>query len=660
MRKVVFYTRVSTGRQEKEKTIEQQITTLEGIVKDPIIKIYKDENFSGTTTERPDLAQMMADAGSGFFNTLYIDAFDRLARPDSAQEEIIVGLLIRCGIKIFIQDKELEDTPDGRRYRSMLGVVAKEEVENTKRRTRRGRRTKAKEGKDVASIQSIGYKKIKKIGANNEIITSIVVDEEKKIVVEKIFKWFLQLKSCSAVALKLNKEGIPSPKGRRWNPVSVLNVLRNTSYIGIGYYNKTERVDAQKKRIKTEKITTENWEEMGISLIRNSKKTGLRTRSKDEEDSWIPIKRIPIIDKVAFEQAQKLLDLNKRISTRATKPFLLSGLLWCSCGGKMGGSSNKKSRYYRCNNYTNSFYSNKSVCKGNYIGVEKIEPLIWDFVLKILKNPYKVLIDKKRRMEDFKKNIISEEIVKIKKLVEKINKEKQRYLKLYGEGIISDDDLDKQVNQTNLRIENLNKEIAEKEEKMKIFNARIGVKEWLLNKSKEEKRKMIKELIEKHDKRVANMPEEEKREVLLSVIEKIVIDKKKGIAKVFGEIKLFKDQLDIYALERNLSNLFGERIKVYTLIVVPILNFLLEKEKNKEKLTMTIIESLQKKYAKSYNKLSEDKKKEAIKMFRNLIEILISIIEYDKMINENPNYLISNPLVLPIATHSGYVEIQTC
>lgn len=82
MKKAAIYARVSTDRQEKQKTIKSQIFDLrEACKKDEveIVKEYVDDGFSGAVLARPALDKLRDDASRGLFVTVYILSPDRLA-----------------------------------------------------------------------------------------------------------------------------------------------------------------------------------------------------------------------------------------------------------------------------------------------------------------------------------------------------------------------------------------------------------------------------------------------------------------------------------------------------------------------------------------------------------------------------------------------------
>ena len=81
MKKAAVYMRVSTQNQEKEETIQnQEMEIMQRIEKDGALLlpdcIYKDEGWSGSIAERPDLDRMRTDAAVSY---THLDVYKRQA-----------------------------------------------------------------------------------------------------------------------------------------------------------------------------------------------------------------------------------------------------------------------------------------------------------------------------------------------------------------------------------------------------------------------------------------------------------------------------------------------------------------------------------------------------------------------------------------------------
>src|SRR3989338_5013158 len=85
------YTRVSTGRQEQEETIESQTDEIQTQVAEGsnILRPenqFQDDGWSGEILARPGLDTMLEAAREGKFSVLYVYDRGRLARKHSYQE----------------------------------------------------------------------------------------------------------------------------------------------------------------------------------------------------------------------------------------------------------------------------------------------------------------------------------------------------------------------------------------------------------------------------------------------------------------------------------------------------------------------------------------------------------------------------------------------
>ena len=119
----------------------------------------------------------------------------------------------------------------------------------------------------MCTVAPYGYKK-DDIQKNH-----LVIDENTSCIVKDIFNMYLNGNSVYYIKDYLNKKNIQSPSGyarketeiKRWNGVTILNILSNKVYIGSTVANKRVNLSYKsKKRIKVPKeknIITENTHE---------------------------------------------------------------------------------------------------------------------------------------------------------------------------------------------------------------------------------------------------------------------------------------------------------------------------------------------------------------------------------------------------------------
>ncbi|WP_244301619.1 recombinase family protein [Stappia sp. P2PMeth1] len=111
-------------------------------------------------------------------------------------------------------------------------------------KTHRGLRGRVEKGKAGGGL-CYGYRVVKKLDGNGEPIRGDreIVPEEAEII-RRIFREFASGKSPKAIAVDLNKEGIPGPLGRAWGDTSIrghrtrgTGIVNNELYAGVLVWN---------------------------------------------------------------------------------------------------------------------------------------------------------------------------------------------------------------------------------------------------------------------------------------------------------------------------------------------------------------------------------------------------------------------------------------
>ena len=154
MKLAAIYARVSTEKQEEQRTIDSQIYELrEACKKDgvEIAKEYTDDGFSGTLLARPGLDQLRDDVSKGLFSAVYILSPDRLARRYLYQA-IVIEEFKKKGIEVIFLNKALTDSPEDQLLLGIEGLVAEYERAKILERTRRGRLHRAKNGEIMGLV----------------------------------------------------------------------------------------------------------------------------------------------------------------------------------------------------------------------------------------------------------------------------------------------------------------------------------------------------------------------------------------------------------------------------------------------------------------------------------------------------------------------------
>ncbi|MFP1601895.1 recombinase family protein [Microbacterium sp. 2216-1] len=125
------YVRVSTGKQDEQ--LQHDALDAAGVLKR---NRYTDHGVSGAKTERPALADLLADAQSG--DSIVVYKLDRLGRSTAHVAALIADLTER-GIDIeSVSDGLNSSTPTGRAMLQMLAIFAEMERSFIQERTTAG------------------------------------------------------------------------------------------------------------------------------------------------------------------------------------------------------------------------------------------------------------------------------------------------------------------------------------------------------------------------------------------------------------------------------------------------------------------------------------------------------------------------------------------
>lgn len=232
MNKVALYVRVSTTAQlEEGYSIEEQKAKLESYcdIKDwHIYKVYTDGGFSGSTTERPALEQLIKDAQSKLFDTVLVYKLDRLSRSQKDTLYLIEDIFLKNNIE-FVSLLENFDTstPFGRAVIGLLSVFAQLEREQIKERMQLGKLGRAKSGKSMMWAKtSYGYNYNKDTG-------TMTVNEYEALAVKEIYASYLAGMSITKLRDKINEE---YPKQPAWSYRTIRGILANPVYCGLNQY----------------------------------------------------------------------------------------------------------------------------------------------------------------------------------------------------------------------------------------------------------------------------------------------------------------------------------------------------------------------------------------------------------------------------------------
>jgi site-specific DNA recombinase len=227
--RVAIYRRISTDEARQPFSLEAQQERLASYVAvqpgGVLTRSYSDR-MSGKQLDRPGLQQALNDAGNGRYDLLLVFKVDRLARSTSGLAKVLEDL-DAAGVA-FRSASEPFDTSSaaGGMMMQMLGVFAEFEREMIVERTRMGLARKAARGEWTGGTPPFGYR----FDAARRLLVPVA---HSAAVVARIFDWYVERGMGSAtISNRLNDEGYTTGRKSRWTPHSVLDILRNPTYVG--------------------------------------------------------------------------------------------------------------------------------------------------------------------------------------------------------------------------------------------------------------------------------------------------------------------------------------------------------------------------------------------------------------------------------------------
>lgn len=231
----VAYLRVSTEDQAREGfSIEAQRTRIRAYCAAKgydLAREFVDDGFSGRTTNRPgfrDLTRairegLIVDGCATRIGAVVVAKFDRLSRNLydllATQRE-----MQNCRVDFASVDETVDTRgPFGRFFIQVIAAFAELESGIIGERVRHGMRQKALLGGFNGMSAPYGYD-LQEGG--------LVTNRSEARIVRRICSWRRTGRSFAWISDRLNEDGVPTKKGKRWTKRQVFRIVHNPIYRG--------------------------------------------------------------------------------------------------------------------------------------------------------------------------------------------------------------------------------------------------------------------------------------------------------------------------------------------------------------------------------------------------------------------------------------------
>jgi site-specific DNA recombinase len=248
-RKVAGYARVSTDQDEQLTSYEAQLDYYTNYIKAhddwEFAGMYSDEGISGTNTKRREgFKRMVDDALAGKIDLILTKSVSRFAR-NTVDSLTTIRKLKEHGTEVYFEKENIWTFDSkGELLITIMSSLAQEESRSISLNVTWGQRKRFQDGKvSVAYSRFLGYDK----GPDGKM----VINEEQAPIIRQIYKWFLEGFSYTAIARKLEAQGIKSPgSSDKWSTRTVKSILTNEKYKGDALLQKQFTVDFLSKKSK--------------------------------------------------------------------------------------------------------------------------------------------------------------------------------------------------------------------------------------------------------------------------------------------------------------------------------------------------------------------------------------------------------------------------
>jgi DNA invertase Pin-like site-specific DNA recombinase len=399
--RAVIYARVSSAGQRDRHTIASQLRDLPAYVATQgwtLVETFVDDGFSASTGKleaRDAYARLERSADAHGFDVVVVVDIDRLTRTEDMQERsAILGRFQRAGIQIATPTTGVLDlrTMMGELYITLGALVAAEENRKRVARTKAGKRAAAQRGQLVTGFPPYGLRY-----SREDRVWSI--DPTAAPIVTEIFERTIAGQSCYAIAVELNRRGVTRPRGGPWSRARVWEVISSPSSKGEYCADREHRVVAAVPKL----VSDETWAAAQLSL-------GARQR-------------------------QGL--------SHTKHAYLAEGLGVCGCGGRIMIRSGSKVRgaAYECRHRRE-----RGPCKTTPYDVAAIDERVWSAALRALEDP--ALLPAlasltTERAEDA--HSWERDAVGYQAHLERLDKVKAGMLGRYRRGLLTEDELDREL-----------------------------------------------------------------------------------------------------------------------------------------------------------------------------------------------------------------------
>lgn len=364
--RVAAYVRVSSDKDNQEDSYELQNKYFANLLSSNpnwiSAGVYSDYAATGTEhVHRRGFNLLLRHCEEGKIDRIVCKSVSRFAR-NTADFLTAINFLQNKNVSVFFEKENLDTADPANEFvLTMLGAIAQEESRSTSENIRQGNKMRFPKG-EVPNIEIYGYRFKKgedeyKTTSGGYRMKQLEKNTEEADIVARIFEEYVQGSGMSAIANRLNREGIPAPK----LSVQGVHVLEREAKLS-GVLRKTRGWTGAKigEIIEQQRYT-------GDVLVQKTFVESYLTHRSVKNSGQLPKYLVKnhhpaIIEREVFEaaQARRNSNLSRGVSRpHVTRPF--TKLLMCGNCGRVLNVRNPKRPIWFCPSST-GYHGIKSCC----------------------------------------------------------------------------------------------------------------------------------------------------------------------------------------------------------------------------------------------------------------------------------------------------------
>ena len=399
--RVATYARYSSDLQDKRSIVDQE-SALDAYAHSrgwSVVAHFSDAAASGSSIHgRKGLADCIAAGRAGRFDGIIVESLDRISRS-LADTATLHRDLVYAGIKLL-------SAADGGELQTLMlavkGGLSEQFIVDLRQKVKRGQMGRVRAGR-IPGGRCYGYD----VPAGEDRGRR-VIDESQAATIRRIFQEYADGRGPIAIVADLNREGVPGPRGGKWNASTLVGsrkrangILQNSLYVG-------------KLRFERQRFLKDPA-------------TGKRQARPNAESDWVeqemPDLRIVPDALWSAVQARRAASATSHPSRQRRPKRVLSGLLRCGvCGGTV---IVVQGPYVGCSNH-----SNKRTCDNRRLmPMEEIEQRVLEALRTHLLSPERIELaietyrrEREARAKAYAKDrrAIERELADVKRGVERV------------------------------------------------------------------------------------------------------------------------------------------------------------------------------------------------------------------------------------------------